>query len=53
MTALLHKLCVDTFQHVASGACIEATVRQVFFPIQPADLKDAPPAKAIAERHEA
>jgi ParB family chromosome partitioning protein len=53
MTALLHKLCVDTFQHVASGACIEATVRQVFFPIQPADLKDAPSAKAIAERHEA
>jgi ParB family chromosome partitioning protein len=38
---------------VASGACIEATVRQVFFPIQPTDLKDAPPAKAIAERHEA
>jgi ParB family chromosome partitioning protein len=53
MTALLHKLCVDTFQHVASGACIEASIRQVFFPIQPVDLKDAPPAKAIAERHEA
>jgi ParB family chromosome partitioning protein len=25
----------------------------VFFSIQPADLKDSPPAKAVAERHEA
>ena len=30
MTALLHKLCLDTFQHAASGACLEAAVRQVF-----------------------
>ncbi len=53
MTALLHKLCLDTFQHSASGACLEASVRQVFFSIQPADLKDSPSAKAVAERHEA
>jgi ParB family chromosome partitioning protein len=53
MTALLHKLCLDTFQHAASGNCLEASVRQVFFSIQPADLKDSPPAKAVAERHEA
>jgi ParB family chromosome partitioning protein len=52
MTALLHKLCLDTFQHAAPGSCLEASVRQAFFPIQPADLKDSPSAKAIAERHE-
>jgi ParB family chromosome partitioning protein len=52
MTALLHKLCLDTFQHAASGACLEASVQQVFLSIQPADLKDSPPAKAVAERHQ-
>ena len=53
MTALLHKLCLDTFQHAAPGACLEASVRHVFFSVQPADLKDCPSAKAVAERHEA
>jgi ParB family transcriptional regulator, chromosome partitioning protein len=53
MTALLHKLCLDTFQHTAAGNCLEASVRQVFFPVQSADLKDSPSAKAVAERHEA
>jgi hypothetical protein len=37
----------------ASGACLEASVRHVFFSVQPADLKDSPSAKAVAERHEA
>jgi ParB family transcriptional regulator, chromosome partitioning protein len=53
MTALLQKLCLDLFQRPASGNCLEASVRPVYFPIQPADLKDSPSAKAIAERHEA
>jgi ParB family chromosome partitioning protein len=53
MTALLHKLCLDTFQHRASGACLEASVRHVFFSVQATDLKDSPSAKAVAERHEA
>ncbi|MBL6653698.1 MAG: ParB N-terminal domain-containing protein [Reyranella sp.] len=53
LTALLHKLCLDTFQHSAPGACLEASVRHVFFPTQSADLKDSPSAKAVAERHEA
>ena len=53
MTTLLHKLCLDTFQHTALGACLEASVRHVFFSVQPADLKDSPPARAVAERHEA
>ena len=53
MTALLHKLCLDTFQHSAAGTCLEASVRHVFFSIQPADLKDSSPAKAVAERHKA
>jgi ParB family chromosome partitioning protein len=53
MTALLHKLCLDTFQHSAAGACLEASVRHIFFSVQPADLKDSPSAKAVAERHDA
>ena len=53
MTALLHKLCLDTFQHTAAGNCLEASVRQVFFSMQSADLKGSPSAKAVAERHDA
>jgi ParB family chromosome partitioning protein len=53
LTALLHKLCLDTFQHSAPGACLEASVRHVFFPVQATDLKDSPSAKAVAGRHEA
>jgi ParB family chromosome partitioning protein len=52
MTALLHKLCLDTFQHAAAGNCLEASVRHVFFSVQSADLKDSPSAKAVAKRHE-
>jgi ParB family chromosome partitioning protein len=53
MTALLHKLCLDTFQHGARDACLEASVRHVYFPVQAADLKDSTVARAVAERHEA
>jgi ParB family chromosome partitioning protein len=53
MTALLHKLCLDAFQHSASGACLEASVRHVVFPVPAPDLKNSPSAKAVAERHEA
>jgi ParB family chromosome partitioning protein len=53
MTALLHKLCLDTFHHGARDACLEASVRQVYFPMQGADLKESAVAKAVAERHEA
>ena len=53
MTALLHKLCLDSFQHSAAGNCLEASVPQVFFSIQSADLKDSSSAKAVAERHDA
>src|SRR6185312_15439925 len=35
------------------GACLEASVRHVFFPVQAADLKDSPSAQAVAGRHEA
>lgn len=52
-TALLHKLCLDTFQHSAPGACLEASVRHVFFPAQAVDLKDSTSARAVADRHEA
>ena len=40
MTALLHKFCLDTFHRTAPGACLEASVRHVFFSVQPADMKD-------------
>jgi len=54
MTALLHKLVSDTFQRVsASGGCLEASVRHVFFPTQADDLKDSASAKAIDERQKA
>jgi ParB family transcriptional regulator, chromosome partitioning protein len=53
LTALLHKLCLDTFQHSAPGACLEASVRHVFFPVQAADLKGSSSAKAVADRHDA
>ena len=53
LAALLHKLCLDTFQHSAPGACLEASVRHVFFPAQATDLKDSLSAKAVAARHEA
>ncbi len=36
MTALLHKLVTDNFLGTsASGGCLEASVRHVFFPAQP------------------
>jgi ParB family chromosome partitioning protein len=54
MTALLHKLVIDAFQRMSSvGACLEASVRHVFFNVQAADLKDSLSAKSVAERHEA
>ena len=53
MTALLHKLVRDTFQHVASPGCLEASVRHVFFPVQADDLKDSASAKSIDDRQEA
>jgi ParB family chromosome partitioning protein len=53
MTALLHKLCLDTFRHSAPGACLEVSMRHVFFPVQAPDLKDSLSAKAVAERQKA
>jgi ParB family chromosome partitioning protein len=50
MTVLLHKLCLDTFQHSAPGACLEVSVRHVFFSVQAPDLKDSLSAKAVADR---
>lgn len=53
MTALLHKLVSDTFQHRMSTGALEASVRHVFFPVQDETLKDSPSARAVQERHEA
>jgi ParB family transcriptional regulator, chromosome partitioning protein len=53
MTALLHKLCIDVFHQHAFENCLEATVREVSCPIQPADLDESVPAKAVKARHKA
>ena len=53
MTLLLHRLCVDFFQHGGHGHCLEASVRAVHFPMQAAGLKDSLSAKSVDERHEA
>lgn len=52
MTALLHKLVSDTFQHRMYKGAMEATVNHVFFPVQDEALKDSPSARAVHERHE-
>lgn len=53
ITALLHKLVLDTFHRTSSsGGCLEVSVRHVFFSAQAADLKDSTSAKSVAERQE-
>ena len=52
LTALIHKLVRDAFQHVSTPGCLEASVRQVYFPVQGDDLKDSAAAKTVDDRHE-
>jgi ParB family chromosome partitioning protein len=53
MTALLHKLCVDTFYNAYAPGCLEALVRKIHLPVQAPGLKDSASAKAVDERHDA
>lgn len=54
ITALLHKLVLDTFHRSSSsGGCLEVSVRHVFFSAQATDLKDSPSAMSVAERQKA
>jgi ParB family chromosome partitioning protein len=53
MTALLHKLCLEAFHYGSTTSCLGVAVRRVYFPIQPSDLDDSPPARAVADRHRA
>lgn len=53
ITALLHKLCLDTFQREIPNGCLQVSVRQVFFNAQAADLKDSASAKSIHDRSKA
>ncbi len=53
MTALLHKLCLDTFQREMPNGCLQVSVRQVHFSAQASDFKDSAPAKAVDERNKA
>ena len=53
MTALLHKLCLDTFQREMPSGCLQVSVRQVHFSAPAPDLKGSAPAKAIADRNTA
>ncbi|WP_114215813.1 ParB/RepB/Spo0J family partition protein [Ochrobactrum sp. 3-3] len=52
MTALLHKLVADTFQHRAATGCLDANVRHIFFLAQADELKDSSSAKSVTDRHE-
>jgi ParB family chromosome partitioning protein len=53
MTALLHKLCVDSFHRTYGPGCLEAGVRHVQLSVQAPELKESAPAKSIAARHDA
>jgi ParB family chromosome partitioning protein len=53
LTALLHKLCIDVFHQHAFENCLEVTVHEVSCPIQPADLGESAPAKAVGAKHKA
>jgi ParB family chromosome partitioning protein len=53
MTLLLHRFCVDLFLHGSHGACLDASVRMVHFPMQAVGLKECLSAKSVDERHEA
>ncbi|ESZ02789.1 MULTISPECIES: ParB/RepB/Spo0J family partition protein [unclassified Mesorhizobium] len=53
ITALLHRLVLDTFGQRSAIGCVEAFVRHVHLPWQDVGLKDSPAAKAVHERHEA
>jgi ParB family chromosome partitioning protein len=53
ITALLHKLVSDAFQHRMHKGAIEASVSHVFFPVQDDALKDSASARAAHDRHEA
>lgn len=53
MTALLHKLVSDTFQHRMYKGALEASVNHIFFPVQDEGLKDSPSARTVQERDEA
>ncbi len=53
LTALLHKLVLDAFKRNAHGSAVEASVREVHFPIQANDLNDSASAKAVEAREEA
>ncbi|MER9401473.1 ParB/RepB/Spo0J family partition protein [Mesorhizobium sp. M0615] len=52
ITALLHRLVLDTFGQRSATGCVEAFVRHVHLPSQDVGLKDSPAAKAVDERHE-
>ena len=52
MTALLHRLVMDTFLPQPARGCLEAHVRQVHWPAQAEDLRDSVSARSVTERHE-
>lgn len=53
MTALLHKLVSDRFMTRMYNGALEASVRDIYFPVQDSDLKDSPSARAVQNRHDA
>jgi ParB family chromosome partitioning protein len=49
LTLLLHKLVGDAFRHGGPGHCLEASIRHVFFNVQPPGLKESPPAVSLQQ----
>jgi ParB family chromosome partitioning protein len=50
MTALLHKLCLDTFQRETPSSCLQVSVHEVYFSAQADGLKESLSAKSIEDR---
>jgi ParB family chromosome partitioning protein len=52
MTLLLHKLVTDQFRRTSHGACLEVSVRSVYFSAQAADLKTSSSAASVDDRQQ-
>jgi ParB family chromosome partitioning protein len=49
--AMLHALCLSTFQPWAAESCLELVMRSATLSIQPPELAESPTAKAFDARH--
>lgn len=50
---VLHAMVLGTYYHSSRDSCLQLSLNKVSFGLSPTDLRDSPPAKAIAERYTA